>query len=154
MRKYFGAAAAVIFVLCFLMAIFGGRRSAFESPMSSLPSIVVDHFQNETEIYVHGLTEFRFTNMTIWLSDGETEILRHRENTYFIFLNTSLTHFSLNVSVWSKNKMYGFRADVRVADPDEAPTLLLLHEERGDSVTTHALQKGNLPWKRIMERVV
>ncbi|MGQ9583168.1 MAG: hypothetical protein ACUVV6_06610 [Thermoplasmatota archaeon] len=154
MRRYFGAAAAVTFVLCLVLALFGGRRDTLESPVSSLPSLVIDQYQNETEVFVHGLGDFRFTKMTIWVSDGKTETVREKEGTYYTYLNTSLSNFTLNVTVWNKNKEYMFRGGVRVADPDEAPTRLVIYEERKDGVTTHVLQAGNLPWKRIMERVL
>ena len=153
MRKYLGAAAAVIFLLCVLLALFGGSRNIFESPISSIPSLLIDRYENETEIYVHGLSEFRYTNLTIWVSDGATETIRYKENSYFIFLNTTMANFTINVTVWNKKREYVFHGDIRVADPEEAPAELFIFEKKGDSVTTHALQKSNLPWKKLMERV-
>ncbi|MEM2869607.1 MAG: hypothetical protein QW379_04185 [Thermoplasmata archaeon] len=153
MRKYFGAAAALTFFLCLILAFFGGSRNIFESPISSLPSLLIDHYDNQTEVYVHGLNEFRYTNMTVWVSDGTTEFMRYRENTYFIYLNTTLTNFTLNVTVWNKKKAYVFQADIRVADPEEFPAHLFIYEKEDGDGTMHVLQKSNLPWKKVMERV-
>ena len=151
MRKYFGVAAVVVFLMALGLALWGGR-DIFESPVASIPSILIDRNDNETEIYVHGLNDFRYTNISLRvISDNET-FERTREDTYFMFFNSSAENFTINITVWNKNKKYAFNASVLAASPGEDPKVMTLYEDRNDKIYTYTLNNGNLPWKRLMER--
>ena len=158
MRKYFGAAAVLVFVMAIVLAVWQGGRDIFESPVASIPSILIDSNINEmgiyeTEIYIHGMNDFRYSNMTMRVTTGNDSFERTREDTYFMFFNTTAETFTVNVTVWNKNKHYAFTGSVQVAPPDEAPRLLTLFEEKRDRISTYTLNTGNLPWKKLMERV-
>jgi hypothetical protein len=64
-----------------------------------------------------------------------------------------MANFTLNVTVWNRNKEYTFNGSVQVAAPEDAPRLLTLYEEKRDRINTYTLNPGNLPWKKLMERV-
>lgn len=158
MRKYFGAAAVAVFLLALGLAVLQGGKDPFESPVSSIPSILIDYnmqgvVANETELYVKGLNDYRYTNMTIRVAGGNQTFERTREGAYFIFFNTSLANFTINVTVWNKNKEYTFNGSVQIAPPEEAPRIFTLYEEKRDRIVTHVFNTGNLPWKKLMERV-
>ena len=158
MRKYFGAAAVAVFLVALALAVWQGGKDPFVSPVSSIPSLLIDHTineagVNETEIYVHGLNDFRYTNMTVRITGENQTFERLREQAYFIYYNLSMANFTINVTVWNKNKEYTFNGSVQVAPPDEAPKVLTLYEEKKDRINTYTLNIGNLPWKRLMERV-
>ena len=158
MRKYFGAAALAVFLVALALAFWQGGKDPFVSPVSSIPSLLIDHTinetgGNETEIYIKGLNDFRYTNMTVRLTGENQSFERIRQNAYFIYYNTSMTNFTINVTVWNKNKEYTFNGSVQVASPEEAPALLTLYEEKKDRINTYTLHTGNLPWRRLMERV-
>lgn len=153
MRKYFGAAAVVVFGLAIALAVWGGGRDIFESPVSSIPSILIDHHKDETDIYVHGMNDFRYTNMSMLVTIGNTTYERTRPDGLFLYYNTSAENFTINITVWNKNKEYTFNGTVMVADPLDAPTLLTIYEAKKDKVNTMTLTAGNLPWKKFMERV-
>lgn len=158
MRKYFGAAAVAVFLLTLALAFWQGGKDPFVSPVSSIPSILIDYNinetgTNETEIFVKGLNDFRYTNMTIRVAGGNQRFERARDKAYFIYYNTSMANFTINITVWNRNKHYSFNGSVQVAPPDEAPRLLTLYEEKRDRISTYTLNTGNLPWKKLMERV-
>ncbi|MBM4249429.1 MAG: hypothetical protein FJ149_08370 [Euryarchaeota archaeon] len=159
MRKYFGAAAGAVFIAALTLAFWQGGRDPFESPVSSIPSILIDHMRddttglNETEIFVKGLADFRYANMTVRVSDGNQTFERVRLHAYFIFYNTSLELFTVNVTVWNRDREYTFNGTVEVAPPESAPLVLTLREEERDRTHTHALNSDNLPWRKFMERV-
>jgi len=152
MRKYFGVAAMVVFLLAFALAIWPGGRDMLESPLSSIPSLLIDHNDNETEIYVHGLSDFRFTNMSIHVSGDSAEYERFKEDAYFVYFNTSLQNFTFNVTVWNRHKHYYFNGSIEVAPPEAAPRIFTLFEEKKDRINIITLNSGNLPWKKLMER--
>ena len=159
MRKYFGAAAVVVFLLAIALAIWGGDRIITESPISSIPSLLIDYHQNEnheneTEIYIHALNDFRFTNITLRVTNETTTEERSREDAYFMYYNTTDVNFTLNITVWNKNKQYCFNGSVQVADPAEAPKVLTLYEVTKTHVNDYVLTETSLPWKKFMERVV
>jgi len=152
MRKYFGAAAVAVFLVALALAVWGGKDPT-KSPVSSIPSLLIDYNLNETEIFIEGLDDFRYTNMTVRITGENQTFERFREQAYFIYYNLSMANFTINVTVWNKNKQYTFNGSVQVALPDEAPKVLTLYEEKKDRINTYTLNTGNLPWKRLMERV-
>jgi fucose permease len=158
MRKYFGVAAVAVFILALGLAFYQGGNDPFVSPVSSIPSILIDYNlnetgANETEIFVKGLNDFRFTNMSLRVTTGNQTFERARDKAYFMFYNTSVANFTFNIIVWNKNKQYSFNGSLQVASPDEAPKLLTLYEEKRDRINTYVLNTANLPWKKLMERV-
>ncbi len=154
MRKYFGVAAGLVFLGAFALVIWGpGNTNLLESPFSSIPSILVDHSENQTAVYVHGLNDFKFTNMSIRISNNTRSYERTRNNTYFLYCETSDSDFIINVTVWNNHKQYAFNGSVQVAPPDEAPRILTLYEEKKDKTNTYTLDSGSLPWKKLMERI-
>lgn len=153
MRRYFGAAAVVVFLMALALVIWGGGRDIFESPISSIPSILIDRSDNETEIFVHGMNDFKYTSMSLVVTSGNTTYERTRDDTYFIYYNSSAENFTVNISVLNKNKKYEFNGNILVADPSDTSKVLTLNEERKDKVNTYTLTAANLPWKKFMERV-
>lgn len=153
MRKYFGAAAVVVFLVALALAIWGGGRNVFESPVASIPSVLIDHDHNDTEFFVHGLNDFKYTNMTITVSNGTSNFTRFKENAYFIYHNTSMLNFTFNITVWNRDKEYNFNGSVQVHFEDEYPLVLTVWEETHAHINVHALSDSGLPWKKFMERV-
>ena len=159
MRKYFGAAAVVVFALAIALAVWGGERIITESPISSIPSLLIDHHEDKTEIFVHGLNDFRYTNITLRVTAENFTQERTREDAFFIYFSTSvfnftLNNFTLNITVWNKNKQYSFNGSIQVADHAEAPKVLTIYEVTKNRTNDYILTDTGLPWKKFMERVV
>lgn len=153
MRKYFGAAAVLVFVMAIVLAVWQGGRDIFELPVASIPSILIDYNNDETEIYVHGMNDFRYSNISMRVIIDNTTIERTREDTLFMFYNSSAKDLIVNITVWNKNKAYSFNASIQKASQEEAPTLLKIYEDRDNRIFTYTLDDGMLPWKRLMERM-
>jgi hypothetical protein len=113
----------------------------------------VDHSENLTEVYVHGLNDFKFTNMSIRITNTTMSYDRTKNNTFYLDCETSENDFIFNVTVWNNHKEYAFNGSVQVALPGEAPKILTLYEEKKDRTNTYTLDSGNLPWKKLMERI-
>jgi hypothetical protein len=154
MRKYFGAAAVVVFLLAIALAVWGGERITTESPISSIPSLLIDYHEDETEIFVHGLNDFRYTNITLRVTADNTTQERFREDAYFIYYNTTDLNFTLNITVWNKNKQYSFNGSIQVANDTESTKVLTLYEVTKTRINDYMLTETGLPWKKFMERVV
>lgn len=153
-RKYFGMAAGLVFVAAFVLAIWGpGNANFLESPFSSIPYILVDHSENRTEVYIHGLNDFKFTNISLRMYNENMSFERTRNDTFFLYCETTEPSFTLNVTVWNAKKEYVFNGTVQVAPPEEAPRILTLYEEKNDRTNTYTLDSSNLPWKKLMERI-
>ena len=158
MRKYFGVAAVVVFLLAIVLAVWQGGRDIFVSPVASVPSILIDYNFNETgfyetEIYIHGMNDFRYSNISMRWTNKTESLERTREDTYFMFFNTPSENFTVNITVWNKDKGYSFNASFQAATDQEAPKLLTLYENRDDKIFTYILDDTNRPWKRLMERM-
>jgi hypothetical protein len=158
MRKYFGVAAVVVFLLAIVLAVWHPGRDIFESPVASIPSILIDYNINETgfcetEIYIHGMNDFRYSNISMRVTTHNDSFERTREDTYYIFCSTTAENFTVNVTVWNKNRGYSFNASFQVSNTTEATKLLTLYENRNDKIFTYILDDSNLPWKRVMERM-
>ena len=153
MRKYFGAAAAVVFILAIVLAVWQGGRDIFKSPVASIPSVLVDSNNDQTEILIHGMNDFKYTNMTIRVTTGNDSFEQTRNDTYFMDFMTPNDTFTVNVTVWNKDRGYSFNASFQVTSPTEATRLLTLYENRNDKIYTYILDDTKLPWKRLMERM-
>jgi hypothetical protein len=158
MRKYFGAAAVVVFLLAIVLAVWQGGRDIFKSPVASIPYLLIDYNSNETgiyetELYIHGMNDFRYSNISMRVTIENMSSERTRKDTYFMFFNTTAKNFTVNITVWNKDKGYSFNASFQAATDQEAPKLLTLYEDRGDKIYPYMLDNSNLPWKRLMERM-
>jgi len=153
MRKYFGAAAVAVFMMAIILALWGSNRDMLESPVASIPQILIDYNDDQTDIYVHGMYDYKYTNITMQIFVGDETFERSRENVYSLNYNTSADEFGVNITVWNKKKAYSFNATIKKASPDEAPKLLTLIEHRDNRIYSYTLDNTNLPWKRLMERM-
>lgn len=130
-------------VVCFLCFVPGCLESP-SSPVSSIPMILVDHIQEteETKVYVQGLDDHRFSNITIQING-----LNVTENlTYALHLSTSLTEFALNVTVWDEIKEYEYRGNLSILREDDQVTLQIEDQKHDDII------ERSLPYTTIMER--
>jgi hypothetical protein len=153
LRKVFGVAAGLVFLVCIILAAWRGGQNPFESPISSIPSLLIDYAYNETEIFVHGLNDFRYTNLSITISNGTNITERSRENSYFIYTTAGFQNFTLNITVMNKKKEYTFNGTIQIAPIEHPAALLTLYEEKKDRINTYDLSQSNLPWRKMMERV-
>ena len=126
------------------MCSFSGCVEPPPSPLSSIPRILLDHIAEteETKVYVHGLDDHLFSNITIEINDATIT-----ENyTYSLHLTTKLEEFTLNISVWDKLKEYEYIGNMTLLS-DEDQIMLQIDDERRDDPI-----ERSLPYTIIMER--
>ncbi|UCG68225.1 MAG: hypothetical protein JSV09_10405 [Thermoplasmata archaeon] len=137
-RKYLGLS-----IILFL-AFFLGCVDAPKSPVSKIPTILIDHIEEteETKVFVHGIENHLFSNITIEIND-----VRVTENfTYELHAASHLHKFMLNVTVWEEKKEYEYRGNFTVIEDDDQKTLEIQDIRHEDSI------KRSFPYTIIMER--
>jgi len=123
---------------------FAGCIDTPPSPLSSIPRILLDHIveTEETKVYVHGLDDHLYSNITIEINDE-----RIRENyTYSLHLSTSMDRFMLNVTVWDDAKVYEYIGNYTILQENEQISLEIYDDRYDDPV------KRSMPYSIIMER--
>jgi hypothetical protein len=154
MRKYFGVAAVVVFLMAFALALWGGPNKGFlESPFSSIPTLHVDYSDNGTEIYIQGLNDFEYTNMSLHAANDTMSFGTTKNNAHILYYVTSMENFTMNITVWNGKKEYAFNGSIRVEPAEAWPKVLTLLEEKKDKIQTISINSASLPWKKLMERI-
>lgn len=136
-RKY------IILGTVLLLTIFVGCTDGPKSPLSSIPMILIDHVEEteEIKVFVHGIEDTLFSNITIQINDESI-----KENfTYELHISTSLEKFMLNISVWDEEKQYEYTGNFTLMNDDE---IKLEIEDIRDKKPIEV----NFPYTIIMER--
>lgn len=132
-----------ISIIVFLVLLAGCTEGP-PSPLSSIPTILIDHIEDieETKIYVHGIEDTLYGNITIQIN-SETEL----ENfTYSLQTSTILNKFFINVTVWYKVKEYEYNGNFTLIE-DNGQISFEIVDDRHDNPI-----KRNAPYTIIMER--
>jgi hypothetical protein len=129
-------------VIFFLLLLTGCTDS--QPPLSGIPTIMIDYIEEteETKVYVHGIDDRLFSNITIRINDSS--IIENY--TYQLHLSTSLEYFNLYVSVWDKQKGYEYGGNITLYD-DKGDIKMQIKETGDDKYV-----KKSFPHKIIMER--
>ena len=123
---------------------FSGCVEPPPSPLGSIPRILIDHIgeDEETKVYVHGLDDHLFSNITMQINGNSVT-----ENyTYALHLTTTLEKFALNITIWDELKEYQYMGNFTVLHNDDEITLEIQDDRNEEPI------KRSLPYKMIMER--
>lgn len=129
--------------LVLLISVFAGCTDP-SSPISKIPTILIDHIEEtgETKVYVHGIDDYRFANITIQINKASTT-----ENfTYELHISTYLLKFMLIAYVWDEEKHYEYIANITVLNDDDQLKLEIEDTQHEEPV------ERSLPYTIIMER--
>lgn len=112
-------------------------------PASKLPKIVVDLYKspdtgNNSIIYIHGLEEVRYTNITLKLND---ETVVQRNETFSVEYHTNLTEFEIYSEIHDDEDGYYFNSAFTVSEKEELAYRVV--DEEGDS---EKIKKEDLPY--------
>jgi hypothetical protein len=132
-----------ISIIVFLVML-AGCTGGPPSPLSSIPTILIDHIEDteETKIYVHGIDDTLYGNITIQINN-ETKL----ENfTYSLQTNTVLNKFFLNVTVWYKMKEYEYNGNLTLVEEDGDTSFDIVDDRHDNPINRNA------PYTIIMER--
>jgi hypothetical protein len=129
-------------VVFFLLLLAGCTEN--QPPLSGIPTILIDYIEEteETKVFVHGIDDRLFSNITIQINDTNVT----ESYTYQLHGSTSLEYFFLYVSVWDKQKEYEYSGNITLLD-DKGEMKMQIKETGEDKY-----DKESLPHKIIMER--
>lgn len=130
-----------ILIFFFIMA---GCTDGPPSPLSTIPTILVDHIEEteETKVYVHGLDDTFYGNITIQLNN----VTAHENFTYGLHSSTNLHKFILNVTVWYELKEYEYNGNFTLLEENNEITLEIVDDRHDNPIERSA------PYTIIMER--
>lgn len=130
----------VVLLLCFFIGCTNGPKS----PLSTIPTILIDHVEEteETKVYVQGIDDTLFSNITIQINEKSV-----MENfTYELHMPTLLKKFVLNVSVWDEDKDYAYTGNFTLFSEDDQIKLEVQDFRHKEPV------ESTLPYTIIVER--
>jgi hypothetical protein len=129
-------------VVFFLLLLAGCTEN--QPPLSGIPTILIDYIEEteETKVFVHGIDDRLFSNITIQINDTNVT----ESYTYQLHGSTSLEYFFLYVSVWDKQKEYEYSGNITLLD-DKGEIKMQIKETGDDKYV-----KESFPHKIIMER--
>ena len=137
-RKY------LVFGIVILLFLMAGCIEEPQSPLSSIPMILIDYIEEteETKVFVHGIDDHLFSNMTIQINEESI-----CENfTYELHLSTTLEKFMLNITVWHKDKEYEYIGNLTLIEDDDE-IILEIEDKRHEKPI-----KRSFSYSIIMER--
>jgi hypothetical protein len=124
--------------------MLSGCSEGPSSPLSSLPTILIDHITDvdETKIFVQGIDNTLYGNITIQINNDTIQ-----ENfTYSLHSSTDLHHFFLNVTVWYKLKEYEYRGNITLKEDNNDISLEIVDDRHDNPINR------DTPYTIIMER--
>ncbi len=126
-----------------LLSLFVGCTNGPESPLSTIPMILIDHIEEteETKVFVHGIDDTLFSNITIQINED----ISTENFTYELHMSTSLEKFMLNISVWDKKKQYEYTGNFTLLSDDEIKMEI-------EDIRDKDPIEVNIPYTIIMER--
>jgi hypothetical protein len=127
-----------------LLTFFPGCVDPPKSPVSKIPTILIDHIDEteEIKVYVHGIENHLFSNITIQINNASVT-----ENfTYALHIASHLHDFVLNVSVWEEDKEYEYTGNFSILEDNEEKTLEIQDIRHKNPI------KRSFPYTIIMER--
>lgn len=99
-----------------LAALSAGCTNAPEPPGSEIPKLVIDFLgakegRNQTVLYVHGMDEVQYDNISIFLND---ELVSSNERSFSMEYRTNLSSFKVAVNVRLEKSLYNYNASIRL----------------------------------------
>ncbi len=106
----------IALVVVLLTLSLAGCTNPPKPPGSDIPKMVLDYqidqeLQNKSIIYIHGVDDTRYTNITLKI-DNETVV--QKEEAFCIEYDLNKKQFNITVDVWEDLDHYNFNASVEV----------------------------------------
>ena len=150
---------AIIVALVVLISIsMAGCTNPPSPPGSEIPMVIIDYVssfkydnveKNHTIIYVHGLDEIRYENITIKI-DNKT--VAKRNHTYSLEHTTNLNKFNLTVDVYhnnnNKERYFNFNATFEISDKKK-----IMYEITYPDLERKEVEKDELPYSEKLDQI-
>lgn len=150
MNRSFALLTASVLVA---MAFMGCLRPDpnFNSPITTWPKISVDFVDNVTKVYVKGLNDYRYENITMREFHGNLSYMNSSEtHTYVMYRSFKQREFILNITVWDKQtdkvKIFTFEGNFTV-HPAGEPTIVvqISYVNQEGALKVEKLKENDLP---------
>ncbi len=146
---------AIIVALVILLSIsVSGCTNPPSPPGSEIPMVVVDYVSSErydnvddnhTIIYVHGLDEIRYKNITIKINN---KTVQRRNHTYSAEITTNLTEFELVVDVHHYKKHFNYNATFKISEKKK-----IMYKITYSDLETKEVEIDNLPYTEKLDQI-
>lgn len=133
--------AALSITLLLSISIIGCMDSPTQPPAYNIPKLVIDHAEpegNTTIIYIHGLEEVKYDNITLKV-DNET--VEQKFDSFSLEYETNRTEFSLDAYVSHEENRFNFNATLQFSDQEENIYSIEYYDEEIEK-----LKKDDLPY--------
>ncbi len=147
-KEYMKRGIAVLVVIAIVMTTLGCTDPP-RPPASVIPKLVVDYNPeaiNHTILYVHGIGETRYDNLTLKLDDV---IEMEKNDSFSIEYRTNKTQFHITIEIWLDNNFYYYNASYSLVLLDN----IVFEITDADGSTTNIRDTG-LPYSVRLTKVV
>lgn len=146
---------AIIIALVILLS-FGvaGCTNPPSPPGSEIPMVIVDYVpshkydnvdENHTIIYVHGLDEIRYKNITLKINN---KTIQKRNHTYSAEITTNLTEFKLVIDIYHYKKHFNFNATFKISEKKN-----IMYKITYLDLETKEVEKDELPYTEKLDQI-
>ncbi|MFW6072283.1 MAG: hypothetical protein ACOC6U_02150 [Thermoplasmatota archaeon] len=144
----------IVALIIFISFIMAGCSNPPSPPGSEIPMVVVDYIpsnrydnidENNSIIYVHGLDEVRYQNITIKVNN---KTLKTRNHTYSLEVITNLTSFELEVDVYHYDKRFDYRATFNISEKKN-----IMYQITYPNLETKEVNFEDLPYSEKLEQI-
>lgn len=119
-------------------------------PGGDIPKVVLDYdinqdSPNQTIVYVHGVDDVRYNNITLKI-DNQTIV--HKEHTFCLEHNFSKKQFNLTLDVWLDLEHYNFNASFKVYPKQNVVYQITYYDEEVKNI-----ESNDLPYSEALNLI-
>lgn len=116
--------------------------------IATVPQILVDVSDEGVIIYVHGISDYKYSNMSAVVKAGnESQGLVENES-YALYFTIEYKNFTINITVWDNDKHYVYQGLIGVED-----VYLYIEEYRSEGTKKVKVDIDTLPYKSMLWEV-
>ncbi len=147
-RLHMKRVLAVLVVVIIAMSTLGCTDPP-KPPASDLPKLVVDYnplSANHTILYVHGIGETRYQNITLKIND---DILIQKNDSFSLEYRTNMTQLHIVLELWLDNNFYYYNASYSLVLIED-----IVYEITRADGEIDVVRHGDLPYSERLTKVV
>jgi len=146
--------AIIVALVIFISFSIAGCSNPPSPPGSEIPMVVVDYVdsnkysninENHSIIYVHGLDEIRYKNISIKINN---KTVLSKTHTYSSEVTTNLTKFELNIKVVHYEKSFIYNATFEMSEKKDVMYKITYPDQN-----TNEVDIDDLPYSEKLDQV-
>jgi len=144
----------VVALVIFISIGVAGCTNPPSPPGSEIPMVVIDYLnsdrydnidQNYSIIYIHGLDEIRYKNITITINN---ETVSKRNHTFSAEVSTNLTEFTLDIDVYHYKKHFNYNATFEISEKKKIMYKITYYD-----LETKEVERDDLPYTEKLDQI-